>query len=89
MSPRPIAFFAPLHLLLLSRPPDERRLLFSPRWRLLFSCHNAVTHVSPQDDDDGGPAARSAPSRRRASFSSRDSDRTEQQAAVKRHASSE
>ncbi|XP_019747509.1 actin filament-associated protein 1-like 1 isoform X3 [Hippocampus comes] len=44
-------------------------------------------YESVEDDDGGGPAARSASPRRRASFSSRDSDRTEQQAAIKRHAS--
>ncbi|XP_057676895.1 actin filament-associated protein 1-like 1 isoform X2 [Corythoichthys intestinalis] len=37
-------------------------------------------------DDEGG-AAKGGPVRRHASFSSRDSDRTEQQAAIKRHAS--
>lgn len=38
---------------------------------------------------DGDVESRTAPVRRHASFSSRDSEKTEQQASIKRHVSSE
>ncbi|KAM9782173.1 actin filament-associated protein 1-like 1 isoform 5-T5 [Syngnathus typhle] len=57
------------------------------------SCQRgAVTYddvyESVANDDDDCAATRGGPPRRRASFSSRDSDKTEQQATIKRHASS-
>ncbi|XP_051902997.1 actin filament-associated protein 1-like 1 [Hippocampus zosterae] len=56
-------------------------------WATAAAAAATYDEVYESVEDDGGPAARSATSRRRASFSSRDSDRTEQQAAIKRHAS--